>query len=109
MKVKTLLVEKQEKIEVLVVHSAEEVREVPVEAVQGEAVEGDLTVEGEVVDPVEGMVEEEGEEEGEEREGVGGLLVLVPVPRGTGHIRWEHLLTIKPCDSPTVHLNNLFS
>ena len=87
MKVKTLLVEKQEKIEVLVVHSAEEVREVPVEAVQGEAVEGDLTVEGEVVDPVEGMVEEEGEEEGEEREGVGGLLVLVPVPRGTGHIR----------------------
>lgn len=87
MKAKTLLVEKQEKTEILVVLSAEEVRVVPVEALQAEAVDGDLTVEGEVVDPVEEMVEEEGEEAGEERKGVGGLLVPAPVPKGKRHIR----------------------
>lgn len=82
MKERILSVEKQEKIRVLVVHSAEG-------AVQGGelqegAVEEDLTVEEGVVEPVEGMVEEEGEGEGEvvgeeEETGQGaGGLVLVP-------------------------------
>ena len=93
MKERILSVEKQERIKVLVVHSAEG-------AVQGgerreEAVEEDLTVEEEAVDPVEGMVEEEGEGEEEvvgeeEQRGVdGGGLVLVP--RETGRSRMSSM------------------
>ena len=78
-RVKILLVERQEKIRVLVVHSAEGAAQV--EELQEEVVEGALTVEEEAVGPVEGKVEAEGEELGEVREEVGGL--LAPVPRGT--------------------------
>ena len=84
---KILSVEKQGKTRVLVVHSAEGA--VQVEGLQEEAAAGVLTVEEEAVDPVEGMVEEEGEGVEEVREGVGGLLVpvQVPVPRETERIR----------------------
>lgn len=86
MRERILSVEKQEKTRVLVVHSAEGA--VQEGELQEEAVEEDLTVEEEAVDPVEGMEEEEGEveeevvgEEEENGEGGGGL-VLVPRERG---------------------------
>jgi hypothetical protein len=81
-------VEKQERIKVSVVHSVEG-------AVQGgelreEAVEEDLTVEEEAVDPVEGMEEGEVEEEVAGEKGVdGGGLVLVP--RETGRSRMSSM------------------
>jgi hypothetical protein len=88
-KERILSVEKQEKTKVSVVHSPEGA--VQAGELQEEAVEEDLTVEEEAVDPVEGMAEEEGEVEeevvGEEeqREVDGGGLVLVR--RETGRSR----------------------
>lgn len=93
MRERILSVEKQEKIRVLVVHSAEEA--VQEGELREEAVEEDLTVEEEAVDPVEGMGEEEGEVEeevvGEEEEKGEGGVGLVLVPRETGRRRMSSI------------------